>query len=96
MSMKDAYIQKLQGKLDEMKAEMDRLKAKAEQGAADAEIERERQQRLEEVRARRAELENKLDDLRDAGEQAWEDLKSGAEKASSAMSQALQSARERF
>jgi len=39
MSLKDAYVQKLQAKSDEWHAEIDKLKAKADSAKADAKIE---------------------------------------------------------
>jgi chromosome segregation ATPase len=72
---RDAYLQKLKAKLDEWNAEIDLLAAKADQAEADAKIGY--QQRLADLRAKRAEMEAKINDLQQAGEGAWEDLKQG-------------------
>ena len=74
---RDAYVQKLKAKLDEWNAEIDMLAAKADQAEADAKIEYYR--RLEDLRAKRSELEGKIAELQQAGEGAWEDLKEGLE-----------------
>lgn len=74
---RDAYIQKLKAKIDEWNADIDKLTAKAEQVEADAKIKYQRQ--LEELRANRQDLEDKIEDLQSAGESAWEELKQGVE-----------------
>jgi uncharacterized coiled-coil DUF342 family protein len=74
---RDAYVQKLKAKLDEWDAEIDKLSAKIDQADAQAKIEHEK--RLEEFRARREEVKNKLAELQQAGGGAWEDLKQGLE-----------------
>lgn len=74
---RDAYVQKLKAKLDEWNAEIDILAAKAEQAEAEAKIEYHR--RLEDLRAKRGELDEKIAELQQAGEGAWEDLKQGLE-----------------
>ncbi len=74
---RDAYIQKLKAKLDEWNAEISILAAKAEQAGAEAKIEYHRQ--LDDLRAKRRELEGKISELQEAGESAWEDLKQGLE-----------------
>lgn len=74
---RDAYVQKLKARLDEWNAEIDRLAAKAGQAEAESRIEYEN--RLEEVRAKRKALEDRLAELQQAGEGAWEDLKQGLE-----------------
>lgn len=74
---RDAYVQKLKAKLDEWNAEIDLLAAKADQAEADAKIAY--QERLEDLRAKRADVEGKINDLQQAGEGAWEDLKQGLE-----------------
>lgn len=66
---RDAAIQKLKAKINEWTAEIDRLAAKAEKAEAEAGI-RYRHQ-VEDVKAKRQAAEEKLENLRDAGESAW-------------------------
>lgn len=94
MEDKDAYIQKLHARLDEWNAEIDKLKAKADKVEAESRIEYQNQ--LEYLRQRRNEAEEKVAEVRTAGEGAWEDLKSGVQLAWDAMDQAIKSARTRF
>lgn len=94
MPDKDAYVQKLHAKLDEWNAEIDKLKAKADKAKAESRLEY--QKEIETLQERRKRTEEKLEKLRQAGEGAWQDLKSGVQNAMNAMETALKSARSRF
>lgn len=94
MSMKDAYEQKLQAQLDEWGAEIDKLKAKADNAEADAQLEYYKQ--IEELRSMQETATNKLAELKDAGDDAWEDLKAGIDSAWDSLGNALKSATSRF
>jgi len=94
MSEKDAYQKKLEAKLDEWRAELQRLKAKA--AGAEADVEIELKERLIDLRAKRDHAELRLEKLRNAGEGAWQELKSGIERAVDDFGQAVKRARERF
>ena len=91
---KDAYVQKMQAKLDEWNAEIDKLKAKAAQVEADSRVEYQKQ--IQNLQEKRQGAEKKLAEVRQAGESAWQDLKAGAQSAWDAMEDALKSARSRF
>jgi len=94
MSMKEAYEQKLQAQLDEWGAEIDKLKAKAESAEADAQLEH--YKRIEELRSMQESAANKIAELKDAGDDAWEDLKAGIDSAWDSLGNALKSAASRF
>ena len=94
MSMKEAYEQKVQAQLDEWSAEIDKLKAKADSAEADAQLEY--YKRIEELRSMQETAANKLTGLKDAGDDAWEDLKAGIESAWDSLGNALKSAASRF
>ncbi len=94
MTRKDEYVQKLHAKLDEWSAEIDKLKAKADKAGAESRIEYQNQ--IKNLQQKRREAEKKADELRSAGEGAWEDLKAGAELAWDAMEEAVKSARSKF
>lgn len=94
MSMKDAYVKKLQAHLDEWSAEIDKLKARADKAHADSQIEYYKQ--IKELRTMQKEASNKLAELKEAGDDAWEDLKVGIEIAGDSIIHALKSAASRF
>ncbi|MDD5475716.1 MAG: universal stress protein [Syntrophales bacterium] len=94
MNKKEAYEQKLQAQLDEWSAEIEKLKAKADSAAGNAK--REYHKTIEELRSMQETASNKLTDLKDAGEDAWEDLKAGITIAWDSLSNALKSAASKF
>jgi predicted nucleic acid-binding Zn-ribbon protein len=74
---RDAYVQKLKAKMDEWNAEIDKLAAKADQADAETKIKYHKQ--LEDLRGKRKDLEDKIAEVQQASESAWEDLKQGLE-----------------
>lgn len=94
MSMKEAYEKKLQAQFDEWGAEIDKLKAKADKAEADAQLEYYKE--IEELRTKQEIASKKLAELKEAGEDAWEDLKAGIESAWDSLGNALKSAASRF
>ncbi|MBA3724817.1 MAG: coiled coil domain-containing protein [Candidatus Levybacteria bacterium] len=94
MSIKAAYEKKLQAQLDECNADMIKLKAKADKAEADAQIEYYKE--IEELKSKKASVDQKLSELTEASEDAWEDLKAGADKAWDSLSDAVKSADSRF
>lgn len=91
---KDAYLQRLKAKLDEWKAELDKLTAKAKQ--ADATVRIEIQKEIDTLREQRAKLEGKFEEVRQSSEAAWRDIRSGIDRAWSALSDAVKSVSSRF
>lgn len=91
---RDAFVKKMQAKLDEWNAEIDKLEAQSRQKEAD--LQQDYQRRIAELKTQRQEARQKLEKLQNAGESAWEDLKSGVELAAGALGDALKSARARF
>lgn len=87
---RDDYVQKMHALLDQLNAEIDALTRRAENAGADVRDE------LAELRAKQGEARTRLDSLRDAGGEAWQDLKAGVELARDAVGEALESARSRF
>ena len=94
MSEKESYRQKIRAKLDEWNAEIDKFEAQADQAQADAQLEYYEQ--LKKLRALQEEAGNRLEELEDAGEDAWEDFRNGADIAADALEAAIDSARSRF
>ncbi len=94
MSTKQAYEKKLQAKLDEWSAEIDKLKAKANSAEADTQLEYNRL--IDELRTKQNEAQKKLDELKEASDDAWEDLKAGIENAWDSLGSSIKSAVSRF
>ncbi len=94
MSAKQAYEKKLEARLDEWKAEIDKLKAKAAGAEADAQLQYEKE--IDNLQKRQAKAREKLKELRNAGDDAWEDMKAGMENAWSELQDAMGRATTRF
>ncbi len=94
MSAKNAYEQKLQAKLDEWKADIDKLSAKAEQAEADTKLEYQKQ--VEDLKKRREDMRERLGELKKSGDSAWEDVKAGIENAWTSLEDAMRKATQRF
>ncbi len=76
---KKAYLEKLQGKLQEWKANLDKLKAKATQAQADVKIELGK--RLSEAESQYQDLERQMHGMDQAEESTWNQVKGGAQSA---------------
>lgn len=94
MSSRTEYLRKLQAKLEEWNAEIDRLTAKA--GEVTADVKHELDGQIESLKAKHEATRQKVEEIQHAGEGAWEDLKSGIELSLTALGEALHSARSRF
>ncbi|SEL59509.1 hypothetical protein SAMN05443999_106176 [Roseovarius azorensis] len=94
MDDKQVYQQKLEAKLKEWRADIDKLQAKVDGAQADARLKYREQ--LEDLEERRKEIEAQLHKLRDAQSAAWSDIRAGADKAWESMSKAMQDAWGRF
>jgi len=91
---RDAYVKKIQAKLDEWNAEIDKLEAKVDQ--ADAEGRAALQKQIESLRGKRKETEEKLEEVKQTSGEAWKDVKVGLEVSARAMGEAVKSAVSRF
>ena len=77
MSTKDEYLAKLKTQLDSWQVEVDELEAKARDAMEDMKPEIDEQ--IANVRAKFAEGETKFNELADATEEKWEELKVDAD-----------------
>jgi len=77
MSEKELYQQKLQAQLEEWKAEIDKLKAKAAGASADAQLEMNRH--IGALEGKIEEGKSKLAELAAIGEDAWESVRENME-----------------
>ena len=94
MNSREEYVRKMQAKLEEWNSEIDTLTAKASKVTSD--VGNEYNEQIEALKSKQSEARQKIEELRQSGESAWEDLKSGIELAWTAMGEAIDSARSRF
>lgn len=73
-----AYEEKLEAQLEEWNAQIALLKAKADKAKADARIEY--YKNIEALENKQQEAGTRLQAMKAAGDDAWEELKTGAEK----------------
>lgn len=93
MDEKEAYIQKWHAKFDQLSEEIDKFRTKAEEAETDRQTALLRQ--VEELQAKRKEIKKIVEDLRAAGEEEWEDLKSDIDSAWDSLEDALNKAESR-
>lgn len=94
MSEKSATREKLEARLDQWRAEIDKLQANAAEAGADTRKEFENQ--VKALRKQQDKAREKLKELETASDDAWNDIKHGIEKAWDDLGDAVKSARERF
>ncbi|MDF1856612.1 coiled coil domain-containing protein [Pseudooceanicola sp.] len=94
MDRKDAYQDKLQAQLDEWKADIAKLGAKAEKAQAEARLKY--MEEIEELRAHQKKAETRMEELQHAQGAAWKDMQSGIESAWDEMGDAMKRAWKRF
>ena len=94
MGLKDAYLEKMEAQFREWGAKIDELKAKADKAEAGAKIEYIKQ--LDVLKAKRDAAQTKLGEIRAAGEDAWEGMKSGVEGAWTELKAAIDGAATKF
>jgi hypothetical protein len=94
MNRFDAERQKLEARLAQWKADIDRLEAQAREAEADMRIRYLKE--VESLRAQQREMQGKLDQLREAGEKASQDMLDGAEQAWRAFGESVRTALSRF
>ena len=94
MNIKESYQQKLQAHLDDWSADIDKLKARADEAEADTKLEY--YKKVAELKEQRAAAKKKLTELMAASDDAWEDLKTGTESAWLALGESVKTATSRF
>ena len=94
MSKRTKYINSVEKKLREWDKEIEKLETRGEQ--AEAEVKAGYQEQLRELREQRADAEQKLKELQQAGDEAWDELKNGLEKSFDSLSSAVKAALKKF
>jgi chromosome segregation ATPase len=93
-TQRDAYVEKMKAKLDEWNAEIDKLKARLDQADAESKVEYNR--RLEDLRDKRRDVQNRIDEIQRAGENSWDDLKQGLENSWDILKKSVTRAKSEF
>ena len=94
MNDKELYKQKKQAQLDEWKAELEKLRAKASEASADRKLEL--NERIEHLDGKIDEGKSKLSEIEDASEDAWESVKEGVDSAWDSLKDAFSDAASKF
>jgi chromosome segregation ATPase len=94
MTRKETYQQKLQAQLDVWKAEISKLEARASQLEGEARIALLEQ--IEDLHANRKAITKKMEKLRDASDDAWQDIQTGIDGAWRNLDNAVRAAVSRF
>jgi hypothetical protein len=89
-----AYEEKFEAQLKEWSADIDLLNAKADKTRAEVKIEYYKM--IETLQGKQDGARMKLKELKTAGDDAWEDIKAGAENVWTEVKTAFQSAASRF
>ena len=84
------FVDEVNAKLDKWEAEIRRLEAKKD--TVQAQAREEYLQQMKDLREKQNDARNRIRELREAGEEAWTDVKSGVEEAVDTMKESLQSA----
>ncbi len=94
MSNKELYKQKKQAQMDEWRAEIDKLKAKAAAASADAKLEMNK--KIQVLEGKMQEGKAKLAELADASDEAWETFKDGVESSWDSLKTSVSEAASKF
>jgi predicted metalloenzyme YecM len=94
MDKKEAYQKKWQAQLDELRAKIEGIAARADKAKAKAEIEY--AEGIDALKAKQEEVKKKLKQLKDASGEASKDIKNGMESALFDLKKAVESALRKF
>jgi len=94
MNTKNEFVSKIHSKLDRCNNEIDALVAKADQ--TEEKVKTELRPHIEALHSKREEAHKKLQEVEQASESAWEDMKMGIETAVGNIGEAINLAKSRF
>lgn len=83
MTKRDEYVAKMKSQLDDMNSQLDKLAAKSK--TAKKEMQAKYKQEMADLRAQSAKANAMLDDLKNAGENAWENMVAEIDKVGDAL-----------
>lgn len=94
MSEKKLYEQKLRARLDEWRADLDKLKAQAKGASANAQIDMRKQ--IDSLEAQVERARGQLNELGRASDEAWTSLRAGLEASWDSLKRGFKDAAEKF
>jgi F0F1-type ATP synthase membrane subunit b/b' len=94
MNTKEAYQEKVEAQMAELKARIDLLEAKASQVKADAKVEYNEQ--LDELHQQQKEAEGRLEALQAASQEVWRDLRADVDEAMTTLQDTVTSTSAKF
>ena len=94
MNTGELQQQKIRAELEQLRAELDKLKAQAEESSAEKQIKFDRY--LDTLDEKRSEIGEKLEALKDSGDDAIDDIKKGLKEARQRLATAKTAAKSRF
>ncbi|MGH6949159.1 MAG: hypothetical protein ACREDZ_17675 [Kiloniellales bacterium] len=94
MDYKDAYLERTQAQLEQLGAEVERLRAQAEGAKAEARFTY--REHLKTLREKQEAATTRLRQLKNAGDETFEDMRIGADRAAQEFHSSLEEARSRF
>jgi chromosome segregation ATPase len=98
METKDSYLKKMKEKFDDLnyKWNIERNKLEAKTQQAKVEVKEKFEEKLKTLQDRREQMRQKLDQIDNAGEEAWRDIKKGVDSAWQSLNEAIKKARSHF
>ena len=93
-SSRESYLAKLADQLNTWHKKLDELKVKAAASAGNMKTDYEK--KVDELRAKRKEVEEYLHKMKTASEDSWKELKKGAKKSLKSMIKAFKNAKAQF
>lgn len=94
MMDRDSYVQRLKSKLDEWNAEIELIEAKAARLKTQKKLEY--QEEIAALTRKRDEMQERLEEVSNGSEEAWLDLRQACDQAWDNLKQGLARARKRF
>ena len=79
MTTRDDYVTKMKSQLDDLNAQLDKLATKSDR--AKKELQAKYSQEMADLRAKSSQASAKLEDMKNAGEDTWENVVAEMEKA---------------
>ena len=98
METKDSYLKKMKAKFDDLnyKWSLERNKLEAKAQHAKVEVKKKFEEKLKTLHEQREKMNQRLDQIDNASEEAWKDIKEGADSGWKSLNEAIKRARSHF